>query len=75
MAPNAAASETSNQPPQGVEHLAEVVATPAGVLGPQGRRGGHEIPFGVADVGVVGLAMGRHALNDVAVGPQVRNIL
>ena len=50
-------------------------STLPGALGQQGQVGGRELPFGVADVGVVGLAMGRHALNYEPATTKVRNTL
>ena len=40
------------------EHGAEVVATLAGVGGPQGEVGGLERSFGIGDIGMVELAGG-----------------
>ena len=61
VAPGGAAAD---QPPRGVEDVAEVVDALAGVLGEQAEVGDDELPFGVRDVAGVGL-VGDHTLNYV----------
>ena len=65
----------TDHPADGIENLAEVMATLAGVFGQQGQVGGDEGPLVVADIGVVGLAWDRHTLNYVPATTKVRNTL
>ena len=52
----------ADEPAQGVEDVAEVMLTLAGVLGQQAEVGQDELPFGVGDVAGVGLVC-DHTLN------------
>ena len=71
VAPGGAAAD---EPPRGVEDVAEVVDALAGVLGEQADIRKDELPFGVGDVAGVGL-VGDHTLNYVVHSTKVHNTL